>query len=303
MQNFENTGQSKVLVIGATVIDVIMELNQLPKSGEDVWALQREKTIGGCGYNVAAVLKFFQVPMDFLTPVGNGANGKLILSALEEISSTGHVFEPYRDNGWDLALVENSGERTFITIGGAETHWKKEWFDEIRFLDYTHIYVSGYEMEGASGEVILSVLKEQVTTQTLIFDPGPRLPYIDLTVWQEMLNFNLILTVNADEANFLSESQDGKQQAREIFSQIQSPVIIRKGEQGVVGFDGERFFHVPAVPVKVVDTIGAGDAHTGALICAISRGDSLQESIQFANRVASQVVGQAGGKFCGFDRK
>lgn len=43
----------KVLVLGAAVIDMIIEIDRLPKSGEDVAADQKESIVGGCAYNVS----------------------------------------------------------------------------------------------------------------------------------------------------------------------------------------------------------------------------------------------------------
>ena len=41
---------------------------------------------------------------------------------------------------------------------------------------------------------------------------------------------------------------------------------------------------------KVIDTIGAGDSHIGAIIASLSKGLSLHESIEVANLVASSIV-------------
>lgn len=297
--NDKNKVEKKVLVIGATVIDVIMELEELPKSGQDITARQKGRIVGGCGFNVAAVLKYFQLPMDFLTPVGKGENGVQVQATLKEIASTGHVSVLDGDNGWNLSLVENSGERTFITVPGIETSWRQEWFRSVNFTDYTYIYVSGYELEGSSGEVILQVLKERVTNQTIVFDPGPRLPFIRSEIWQELLKFPLIFTINQDESDLLCKVEHIETQVKEIFQVIQAPIIIRRGEKGAVGYDGEKLFHALAPHTEVVDTIGAGDAHTGALISGLCMGRSLEESVQLANHIASQVVGQQGGRLAG----
>lgn len=35
------------------------------------------------------------------------------------------------DNGWNLSIVEQDGERTFITIPGIESRWERRWFEHI----------------------------------------------------------------------------------------------------------------------------------------------------------------------------
>lgn len=297
------TPTEKVLVIGAAVIDVIMELDKLPKTGEDVVANEKGKVVGGCGYHVAAVLKYFQVPMDFLTPVGGGINGKLIQAALDEISSTGQIYDISEDNGWNLSLVESNGERTFITVNGIETKWKSEWFQGIDFSQYSYIYVSGYELEGESGRIIVDILKNNITTQTILFDPGPRIPFIDLDIWKQILTFPLILTLNFDETRLLCQNGEEEEMAKEIYTWVHAPIVIRNGEKGAAFYDGKSYNRIAPVPTTVVDTIGAGDSHAGGLLSGLCQGLSFQESVKLANRVASQVVSQQGGKFCGFTEK
>ena len=50
--------------------------------------------------------------------------------------------------GYCLSLVEADGERTFITVQGAECHFKKEWFDRIDMSRYENIYIAGYQVCG-----------------------------------------------------------------------------------------------------------------------------------------------------------
>ena len=41
----------KILVIGSTTADIIVKVNHLPTTGEDINALSQEMTIGGCAHN------------------------------------------------------------------------------------------------------------------------------------------------------------------------------------------------------------------------------------------------------------
>ena len=45
----------KTLVIGAAIIDIIMKIKRLPKSGEDILCSETVSTVGGCAYNVALI--------------------------------------------------------------------------------------------------------------------------------------------------------------------------------------------------------------------------------------------------------
>ena len=62
----------KTLVIGAAIIDIIMKIKRLPKSGEDILCSETMSAVGGCAYNVAGTLRGFGVDHDLFVPVGRG---------------------------------------------------------------------------------------------------------------------------------------------------------------------------------------------------------------------------------------
>ena len=75
----------KTLVIGAAIIDIIMKIKRLPKSGEDILCSETVSTVGGCAYNVAGTLRGFGVDHDLFVPVGRGMYGNMIAGDLEKL--------------------------------------------------------------------------------------------------------------------------------------------------------------------------------------------------------------------------
>ena len=84
--------------------------------------------------------------------------------------------------------------------------------------------------------------------------------------------------------------------------------ILTRGELGcdiyrvweeADGDGGETFpdetFHQPGVPANVLDTVGAGDAFTAAMVCLHLEGKPLRECARFAVHYAARVCEQPGG--------
>lgn len=84
--------------------------------------------------------------------------------------------------------------------------------------------------------------------------------------------------------------------ARSLISKGVGCVIVTLGRRGamiVTATDNEL---IPSYNVKVVDTVGAGDAFNGALAVAISLDIDIKEAVRFANIVASLKVTKKGAQ-------
>lgn len=282
----------KCLVIGAAMLDIVMKIDRLPKSGEDVYAKSQEMTVGGCAYNVADILKHFQVPYTLFAPIGKGVYADIVAAKLKEAGHESPLFSETRDNGYCLCIVEQNGERTFLTLPGIECRFEKEWFQRLDTSEYDAVYVCGYEIEGPGGEAIIDFLENHRELQ-VYYAPGPRITYIPREKHERIFALNPILHLNEKEgADYTGETAYEKA-AEQLYGFTRRAVMITLGEKGVYLYDqkGKLLSSKKAV---VVDTIGAGDSHIGAVIAMRMKGLSLEEAVGAANKVSAMVVGVAG---------
>lgn len=288
---------TKVLVLGAAVIDVIIQLDSLPRTGEDVSAEHKETLVGGCAYNVAHILKQLQVDHDLFVPVGTGAYADTIKKQLRTDGYSLRIEEDTGDNGWNLSIVEQDGERTFITIPGIETRWNPAWFEQAGVEQYDYIYLSGYELEGPSGQVILDALAARKASCRIIFDPSPRVSFLERETLRRVLGMNTILHLNRAELSGVTGRQELNDAVQEAFRLTGQPIVVTLGKDGTLLFTSEGSEILPAHKVTVVDTIGAGDSHTGAFIAGLAANLPLREACLLGNEIAGQVVQQQGGRW------
>ncbi|MBI1883633.1 MAG: bifunctional hydroxymethylpyrimidine kinase/phosphomethylpyrimidine kinase [Chlamydiae bacterium] len=105
-----------------------------------------------------------------------------------------------------------------------------------------------------------------------------------------------IVFLNEGEAKLLTGEKLLVRAARQIYSTGPQWVIIKKGEHGVLGFDGKDFITLPGFPTEqVVDTTGAGDSFAGAFMGYLAKKGGLkkniiQEALAYATVVASFTV-------------
>ena len=280
----------KTLVVGAAMIDIVMVMEQLPKSGEDVLCRDSSLKIGGCAYNVGNTLKNLECEFDLCVPIGNGPYGKLIEA---ELTANGYdilIRDEKRDNGYCMCMVENGGERTFVTYQGIEGDFQAEWLEKINMDLYDSIYVAGYQVCGDSGKVISQWLESQ-QNKDVYFAPGPVIGTIEENTMERILKLHPVLHLNDKEA-FDYTGQDTIEKCLEtLYEKTQNKVIVTLGAQGAAYYDGEKYQVIPTEKAEVVDTIGAGDSHIGAIIGGTLKGMGMEESIALANKVAANIVG------------
>ncbi|WP_294644698.1 PfkB family carbohydrate kinase, partial [uncultured Aureimonas sp.] len=104
-----------------------------------------------------------------------------------------------------------------------------------------------------------------------------------------------VLIVNAIEAEELSgiavADLASAATAAEALAARFPCVVVTAGGDGVAGRRaGEAPVTLPALPVRLVSTHGAGDAFVGALVASLASGDAFADSLAQANETAARHV-------------
>lgn len=291
----------KILVIGSTVVDVIITVDHLPRTTEDVHVITQETALGGCAYNVSDTIRHFGTPYTLFSPIGTGIYGDYIRSEFAKRGLSSPLPTPNKDNGCCYCFVEESGERTFISNHGAEYLIYDEWLREVDVTELSHVYVCGLEVEETTGpDVVKFMERASAAGVTIWFAPGPRLERLPDELVERIFALSPIIHLNADEVCLFTGEATVEAAAAALYSKTGNTVIVTDGENGAYHYDGVALVYAEPFPAKqVVDTIGAGDSHIGACIACCAMGKSMHEAICIANRVASAVVSVKGGCLSG----
>lgn len=285
----------KVLVIGSTVADIIINVDFLPTTAQDVHIKSQTMALGGCAYNVSDMIRHFQVPYTLFSPIGTGLYGDFVRNQLAAKGLASPMPTPDHANGCCYCFVEESGERTFIVEHGAEYLFYKEWFDQLNIDKISSIYICGLEIEDKTGSTIVDFL-EAHPELPVYYGPGPRLNLIPADLMERLFALHPMVHLNEDEVCSYTGCPQIPDAAKALYAKTGNTVIITGGEEGAYYYDGTELVHVPPVKAsEVVDTIGAGDGHMGAVIAGLAKGMNLYDAIYHANAAASLVVSRKGG--------
>ena len=155
------------------------------------------------------------------------------------------------------------------------------------------MYVSGYELEGDGGDAILDFLEEH-REMTVYYAPGPRITYISEEKAKRMYALKPVIHLNELEAVTSTGEEEIVKASEKLHGWTGNTVLITLGKEGVHLLEEGKHHVIPSKKAEVVDTIGAGDSHIGAVIAMRTAGYRFAESIQMANCISAKVVSEKG---------
>ncbi len=156
-----------------------------------------------------------------------------------------------------------------------------------------------------------------------VFDINLRQHFYSREVIERSLQLANVVKLNDDElptvAEMLALEGSTENQLKSLASQFDLQLVaLTRGPNGSLLYrrltdDEGNWSDCASTPVKVVDTVGAGDSFTAAMVLGLLRKMSLDEINSIANQVACYVCSQAGAtpalppefahKFATFSRK
>lgn len=284
----------KILIIGTTCVDVIINVDHLPTTKASVNIYEQDASMGGCAYNASDAVRNFEVPCTLFSPVGTGIYGEFILNGLKKRGLTCPIEQVQEPNGCCYCFVEENGERTFISHHGCEYLIHKEWLDKLDTNEIASVYICGLEIEEKTGWDIINWLLEHPELP-VFFATGPRIQYVPKDRMEALFKRHVILHLNDDEAKLYTKKDNLEEAMKYLYEKTNNIVIVTQGEKGASWIDENGIHFVPVKPCeKVVDTIGAGDNHIGSIMACLYKGMNLYDAIDKANRVSRAVVGVKG---------
>src|SRR5690606_8080 len=243
---------------GQVVLDLVMRVKELPPVGGDVFASHTDLHPGG-GFNVMAAAARAGGQVVYAGGHGDGRFGDLVRAALDAEGITAALPPtPGADTGICVVLVDDTGERTFVTGTGAESEVDAAALAAVPVDAADVVYVRGYSLLAPDKAAVLLDRIDRLDGPTVLVDPGPLVGEVDPATWARLLDRTTILSANAREARILTGEADPRAASAELARRLPSTaaVIVRDGAAGCLVTRDGTTVHVPGFPVDAVDTTG-----------------------------------------------
>ncbi len=266
----------KVAILGEAVIDF-----------KAIGPLNFQGYPGGSPYNVSIAVARLGQPVTFMGQLSSDLLGVPLRSNLQENGvDTRYLLESSAPT--TVAFVEERNGQAnfqFINGGAADTLYdpqpRPNLPQSIRFVQFGSISLL-YEPTATSIIEIVTAHRERAL---IVLDPNCR-PALtpDKATYRQKLEHYIrlahILKISDQDLAWLEPGVPHVELANQWLTRGPLAVIVTGGEKGATLYRANMEpLHLPAPPVTVIDTVGAGDTFTGSLMVALleQQCDTLDE--------------------------
>jgi ribokinase len=290
----------KIVVLASFNMDLVMRAERMPAPGE---TLQGEFAmhLGGKGFNQALAARRLGADVAVIGRVGDDEFGRRFLDALDrEGIDRAHVsVDPHEGTGVAAIVVDERGENAIVQAPRANRLTKAEDIRTATVVDIVKcadVAVAQLETSDEALEAFISLATEVGTRAVLNTAPAR-------FVARQILGMTHVVVANELEIAALTGAathktkDDALQNASELASEIDSTVVVTRGECGAVAAArGGDAIATDACAVSAVDTVGAGDAFCAAFAVALAEGRALHDAMRFANAAGALATTKHGAE-------
>jgi ribokinase len=293
----------RVLVLGASLMDMNLRLDRLPTPGETRLGSSFFTSTGGKGANQAVAARRAGAEVVFLTAFGDDAFGQQMRDRYfaQGIDLRHARLVDSEASGVALILVGDDGENLIGVAMGPNARLTPEFIDALPadVFDPSGVFLASLEVPIET--VIRGIERAKQAGMTVILNPAPA----SLLLGEMQLLDNVdVLTPNVAEIRELAGR--GYQEGWDAAWRASGALFDRGLANAVVTLGADGCFvqstpegvptMIKAYEVEAIDTVGAGDAFNGALAAALAEGLDLVRAATRANAAAAIAVTKPGAQ-------
>lgn len=288
--------QAKIVVVGSFNVDITGYAERLPRNGETVFGRSVSMGPGGKGFNQATGAHRAGADVVMVAGVGKDDFSNF---AHRQFASEG-LSEKYvaemDEYSTGCALIEvdgQSGENRIVVVQGANAQ-----------LSRAHVRAA--EAEIASADLVLTQLETNLEAvdelklagEEARKDAGRESRAVRPRAGGLLRGCGRV-TPNETEAEYYSglavnTEADAAKAAEKMRELGVKSVVITMAAAARIAAGEDECGMVESPVVKAVDTVGAGDAFTGALCAKLAEGNKLMDAARFAACFAALAVTRKG---------
>jgi ribokinase len=268
-----------ILVFGSINLDIIYQLDVLPRPGQTVIGRTALVQPGGKGANQAVAAARDGAEVAMAGAIGTDPMAGAAMAGLREagvdLSRVGVVDLP---TGSAAICVDRYGENQIAVASGANLRVAA---GQVVDGDLGPETILVLQMEVPADETAALIRRAKARGARIVLNLAPARPMA-----RDALAMVDWLVVNEEEAAWLAADLDVSAEPASLHAALGAGILHTLGAQGVAAYSALGAVTMAASPVAVVDATGAGDCFVGVFAAALDRGESMLAAIRRANAAA-----------------
>ena len=269
-----------IVCFGSINLDLIFLLPHLPTAGETVLGPAMTIEPGGKGANQAVAAARDGGQVVFAGAVGADALAQDALRLMCTANiDTSRIATAEAATGCAAICVDPAGRNLIAVASGANLAARQAQVEDALLGPGTTLLL---QMEVPADEITRLIQRGRAAGCRIVLNLAPA-AFLD----EPALRMLDLLVLNEGEATFLARLLCTNADAAALRARLGGVgVVVTLGENGIDVASEQHMMRLPAHPVHVVDTTGAGDCFTGVLAAALDRGLNLKNALIRANVAA-----------------
>lgn len=285
-----------ICVIGSLNMDLVVNVDAMPKPGQTIIGSNFKEVPGGKGANQAVAMARLNGNVSMIGKVGEDGFGQTLINSLKNDKvDTTYIQTTKGSTGVALITVDKNAQNSIVVSPGANFEVKEEDIDNnIKAIENSEIVV--LQLETPLNTIKYALNKAKELNKYTILNPAPAVKLDD-----EIIKNVDLLTPNETELEIISgvsiETEEDIQKAAQIMIEKGvKELIVTLGSKGSLYINKEKSMFKKAYKVEAVDTTAAGDSYTGALAVALSQDKGIEDAMDFASKVGALSVLKEGAQ-------
>jgi ribokinase len=293
----------RIAVVGSANIDLTTFTAQFPKPGETIFGQKFDLGFGGKGANQAVAARLCGADVFMVARVGSDLFGPATIENFKKLGiDATHVKQVEGlSSGVAPIFVDPSGQNRILVVKGANDAMKPADVDSAAdTLKRADCIVLQFEIPLET--VYYTVAFARKHGIRCIVNPAPG-QAVDMHALEGLDYF----VPNESEAETITgmpvrNLDDAKKCTEKLLGGGIRRVILTLGANGSLLATREGMEHLPAFPVKAIDSTGAGDAFIGSFAVFLAEGVQEREAVRRANLYAGLSTTGVGTQKSFYDR-
>jgi len=270
--------------------DVEPQFGQAEKLVESAaLAIGSSSVIAACG---AARLG---LKVAFIGICGDDLFGRFMLEEMRKcgIDTSAVIVDPHRSTG--LTVILNKGhDRAMLTYPGTIPALRAEDISDDLLRQARHLHVASYFLQDGLRPGLPRLFERaRALGLTISLDTN----WDPTGTWEGVLDLLPLVNVflpNEAEAKALTGAENVEEAASRLQVRVET-AAIKLGQDGALGVSHGQRVRVPSIPVRVVDTVGAGDTFDAGFLYGYLNDWPLEKSLRLAAVCGALSTRAAGG--------